>query len=137
MPLTFFETQEDNGNGDLLFFNEWIKENPKPKVKEFVVTEVKAAKSGKGYSVCTTDFQVWLWKKSKIAQMLIEAFDVWINKEPDTGFKLLVAIEPKSKEGYRLGVDKDVKVSWFTMGNGYTTLEQDAYLKETDLNPFL
>lgn len=137
MTLTFFEAKEDSGNGELLFLNDWLKENPKPKNKEFEVTEVKAVKSGKGYLVITNDFQVFLWKKSKVTQMLLQAFDVWINTEPDTGFKLLVVLNPKLKDGYQLAVDKEIKVTWFTMGNGFTTTVENAYSEETDLNPFL
>jgi hypothetical protein len=137
MALTFFESLEDNGTGELEFFNEWVKANPKPKSKEFVVTEIKAAKSGKGYMLVTTDFQIWLWKKQKLAVMLLQALDVWVNKEPDTGFNLIVVLDPKGKDGYKVAVDKEQKVTWFTMGNGFTTLEQSAYSEETDLNPFL
>jgi len=137
MALTFFEAKEDNGNGELLFLNEWLENNPKPKTKEYEVTEVKAVKSGKGYLVLTNDFQVFLWKKSKVTQMLLQAFDVWINIEPDSGFKLLIVLDSKSKDGYKMAVDKDVKVTWFTMGNGFTTTADNAYSEETDLNPFL
>lgn len=137
MALTFFEAKEDNGSGELLFLNEWLEENPKPKNKEFEVTEVKAVKSDKGYLVLTNDFQVFLWKKSKVTQMLLQAFDVWINVEPDTGFKLLVVLDLKLKDKYKLAVDKEVKVTWFTMGNGFTTSVDNAYSQESDLNPFL
>lgn len=137
MALTFFESQEDNGTGELLFLNDWLKENPKTKEKIFEVTEFKAVKSGKGFMGITNSFQVFIWKNSKIAKMLVEAMNVWINIEPDTGYKVVIALEPKSKEGYKLGVDKDHKVTWFQMGNGYTTLELNAYSEESDLNPFL
>jgi hypothetical protein len=137
MALTFFESKEDNGSGELEFFSEWLEKNPKPKNKEFEVIECKASKSGKGYMLVTNDFQIWLWKKQKLAQQLLEAFDVWVNKEPDTGFKLVVVLDPKAKDKYRVGVDKETKVTWFQMGNGYTQWEQSAYSEETDLNPFL
>lgn len=137
MALTFFESNEDNGNGELEFFGDWIKKNPKPKNKEFVVTEMKAAKKGNGYMLITTDFQIWLWKKQKLTQLLLEAFNVWVNIEPDTGFSLMVVIDSKAKDGYKVAVDKEHKVTWFTMGNGYTSMEQSAYSEETDLNPFL
>lgn len=137
MSLTFFEAKEDNGNGELLFLNEWLEQNPKPKNKEFAVIECKASKSKKGFMLITSDFQVWLWKKQKLTQQLLEAFDVWVNKEPDSGFKLVVVIDLSAKDKYRVAVDKEVKVTWFAMGNGYTTLDGNAYSEETDLNPFL
>lgn len=137
MPLSFFESVEDNGSGELLFLNDWIKENPKPKKKEFELIELKAVKSGKGLIGITTDFQIFLWKNSKLTKQLLEALDVWVNLEPDTGFKLVVVLEPKLKDGYKIGADKDVKVTWFQMGNGYTTLGVNAFSQESDLNPFL
>lgn len=137
MSLTFFESKEDNGNGELEFFNEWLEKNPKPKNKEFEVTECKASKSGKGYMLVTTDFQIWLWKKQKLTQQLLEAFNVWVNIEPDTGFRLVVVLDLKSKDKYRIGVDKETKVTWFQMGNGYTTTADNAYFQDSDLNPFL
>lgn len=137
MPLTFFESKEDNGTGELLFLNEWLEKNPKPKSKEYDVTEVKAVKSGKGYLLITNDFQTFLWKKSKLTQMLLQAFEVWINIEPDSGFRLVIVLDPKSKDGYKVAADKETKVTWFTMGNGFTTTEESAYSEETDLNPFL
>jgi len=69
--------------------------------------------------------------------MLVEAMNVWINLEPDTGYELVVVLDPKSKDGYRIAADKEKKVTWFQMGNGYTTSEGNAYSEETDLNPFL
>jgi hypothetical protein len=137
MALSFFEEPEDNGTGSLDFLNDWLEANPKNKEKQFSVTEIRLAKSKKGYIVSTGKFMVFLWKKSKVATMLVEAMNVWINVEPDTGFDLVIALDPKSKDGYKLGVDKDKKVTWFQMGNGFTTLEHNAYSEETDLNIFL
>lgn len=137
MALTFFEVNEDSGTGELLFLNDWLKENPKNKTTIFEVTDIKAVKSGKGYIAITRSFQVFLWKNSKVTKMLVQALDVWINHEPDTGFQLLVVLDSGSKDGYKLAVDKDVKATWFQMGNGFTTTEQFAYSQETDLNIFL
>lgn len=137
MTISFFESNEDNGTGELLFLNDWLIENPKNKIQTFEVVEFKAVKSGKGFLGVTNQFQVFIWKNSKLAKMLVEALNVWINVEPDTGYKVILMLDSKSKDGYRLGVDKDIKVTWFHMGNGFTTMEQSAYSKETDLNPFL
>ena len=137
MGLTFFESNEDNGTGELLFLNDWLKENPKNKDKQFILWELKAVKSGKGFIGVTNSFQIFFWKNSKLAKMLVEAMNVWINLEPDTGYELVVVLDPKSKDGYRIAADKDKKVTWFQMGNGYTTSEGNAFSEETDLNPFL
>lgn len=137
MALSFFEEPEDTGSGSLDFLNDWLEANPKNKEKQFPVVEIKLAKSKKGYIVSTDKFMVFLWKKSKVATMLVQAMDVWINMEPDTGYELLVVLDPKTKDGYKLGVDKEKKVTWFQMGNGYTTLESNAHCQESDLNPFL
>jgi len=137
MAISFFEESEDNGTGSLEFLNDWLEENPKNKEKSFPITEIKLAKSKKGYTVSTGKFMVFLWKKSKVATMIVEAMNVWINLEPDTGFQLLVVLDPKTKDGYKIGVDKEKHVTWFQMGNGFTTLEHNAYSEEKDLNPFL
>lgn len=137
MALTFFEDKEDSGTGSLGFLNEWLEENPKNKQKEFDIVEIKAVKSGKGYLLSTDKFMIFLWKKSKLVTQLIEAFNVWVNLEPDTGFRLVCVLNPKTKDGYQIAADKETKVTWFTMGNGYTQTEESAYSEETDLNPFL
>jgi hypothetical protein len=137
MALSFFEEPEDNGSGSLDFLNDWLEANPKNKEKQFPIVEIKLAKSKKGYIVSTEKFMVFLWKKSKVATMLVQAMDVWINLEPGSGFEMLVVLDSKTKDGYKLGVDKEKHVTWFQMGNGFTTLESNAHSQESDLNPFL
>lgn len=137
MALEFFEEKEDNGTGELEFLGDWLKANPKNKQLEWEVLEIRAVKSGKGYILITDKFMIFLWKRLKVAAFLIQALDVWVNKEPDTGFALMAVIAPKSKDGYKLGVDKERKVTWFTMGNGFTTMAENAFSEDSDLNPFL
>ncbi len=137
MALEFFSDNEETGTGSLEFLNDWLKENPKNKEKTFPIKEFKAVKSGKGFLCITDKFQTFIWKNSKVAKFLIQAMDVWINLEPDSGYFLAVVLDPKQKDGYRIAVDKEIKVTWFQLGKGYTTQEENAFSEETDLNPFL
>ncbi|MDA3835964.1 MAG: hypothetical protein PF495_21555 [Spirochaetales bacterium] len=136
MALQYF-TDESTTSGSLDFLSDWLKKNPKNKVKQFNVVELIAVKSNKGF-LCTTDsFQVFIWRNSRIATHLVEAMDTWINKTPDKGSLLVVVLEPSQKDGYQLAVDKEIPITWFQAGKGYTTLVGSVVSTDPNLNPFL
>jgi hypothetical protein len=136
MTLQYF-SEETTTSGSIEFLSDWLKKNPKNKIKIHNVVELIAVKSGKGFLCVTESFQVFIWKNSRIAGHLVEALDSWINKTPDKGSLLVVVLEPSQKDGYQLAVDKDVPVTWFQSGKGYTTLEGSVISLDPNLNPFL
>lgn len=139
MALKFFESEESSTTGSLEFLNDWLIENPKNKKKEFLIVECKRAKSNKGFIVSTTDFNVFLWKNSKIAKMLMEAFDHYVNKSK-YGYELYVVLKNPTKAEFQIAADEETKITWFTMGNGFTTIEENVSLPEdTDqaINPLI
>ena len=136
MALQYF-SEESSNSGSLEFLNDWLKKNPKNKIKTHNVVELIAVKSGKGF-LCTTElFQVFIWKNSRTASYLVEALDSWINKTPSKGSLLVVVLEPSHKDGYKLAVDKEIPITWFQSGKGYTTLEGSVVSEDLDQNPFL
>lgn len=136
MALQYF-TDESTTSGSLDFLNNWLEKNPKNKVKEFNVVELIAVKSGKGFLCTTESFQVFIWKNSRVATHLVEAMDTWINKAPDKGCLLVLILSPSAKDGYQLAIDKEIKVTWFQAGKGYTTLEGNVVSTDPNQNPFL
>jgi hypothetical protein len=139
MALKFFEPEETSGNGSLEFLNDWLKENPKNKTREFLITEVKRVQSNKGFLISTTHFNVFAWKNAKLTKMLIEALDHYIN-ESKYGYELYVVLKSPTKPDYSLAADEETKITWFTTKNGYTTSEQNATSLEevdTDTNPLI
>ena len=136
MALQYF-TDDSSTSGSLQFLNDWLKENPKNKIQQHNVIEFVAVKSGKGFLCITELFQVFIWKNSRIATHLVEAMDTWINKTPDKGSLIVVVLDKKNKDGYQLAVDKDIPVTWFQAGKGYTTLEGNVVSTDPNQNPFL
>lgn len=139
MALKFFDDESSNTTGSLEFLNDWLVENPKNKKKEFLITECKRAKSNKGYIVSTTDFNVFLWKNSKICKMLLEALKYYVEKSK-YGYELYVVLKSPTKAEFQIAADEETKITWFTMGNGYTTIEDNVSSQEqadTGINPLI
>lgn len=139
MALKFFDEESSNGTGSLDFLNDWLVENPKNKKKEFLVTEIKRVQSGKGYTLSTTDFNVFLWKNAKLTKMLLEAFDYYVNKA-GWGYELYVVLKNPTKAEFSIAADEESKITWFSSKNGYTTVEENATSQETvdtTVNPLI
>lgn len=137
--LKFFEEESSSGNGSLEFLNDWLVENPKNKKKEFLITEIKRVQSGKGYTVSTTDFNVFLWKNAKITKLLLEALDHYVNKSK-FGYELYVVLKHTNKAEFQIAADEESKITWFTSKNGFTTSEENATSQEevdTNVNPLI
>jgi hypothetical protein len=134
--VKFFEAQ-DTGSGDRDFAPDYLKRFPKQDGTLHDVTEIKKVVSGKGYLLYTEHFLVWLWKKEKSAQQVIEALRVYIDTKE--GFTLVCKLDKTKKSGCILGVDFERPTTWFAMGNDSYTLDEDAISQEsTDSgNPFL
>lgn len=135
MAIEFFNT-ESTATNPQLFFNEWIKEQKgKVEGKAYEVKEIKRAKSGKGYMLATDHFNCWIWSNSTLAKHLLEALEVWVNK--GIGYKLIVEIHKNSKDGYLIGVDKDVNYTWFQASGKYSTSEGVLSTDGESGNPYL
>lgn len=139
MALKFFEPEESNGTGSLEFLNDWLKENPKNKQKEFLITEIKRVQSNKGFLISTTHFNVFAWKNAKLTKMLIEALDHYVNTSK-YGYELYIVLKSPTKPDYSIAADEETRITWFTSKNGYTTSEQNATSLEevdSDINPLI
>jgi hypothetical protein len=136
MALKFFD-EASSTTGTIPFLNDFIKKSKNNKTQQFEVTEIKRVKSDKGYLVVTEKFQCFIWKNSKITKQLIEALDFYINS--DKGYSIVVYLPDPKKDDFKLAVDFDKEVTWFTSGNGYTTIPVDASYQDIDpdKNPFL
>ena len=135
MKLAFFDDVQESQS--LEFLDNWIKENPKNKKKEFEVQVVQRARSGKGYMLKTTDFIVFIFKNSRICKQIVEALGEY-TKRPEGGYPLYIVLTKPNKSDYRIAADKDTKVTWFEMGNGYTISNELAHSKDSEEgNPFL
>lgn len=137
MALKFFDSQPSS-SGSLDFLDEWIKKNPKNKETVFPINEVKRAQSNKGYTVKTDKFMVFLWGNSKDCKNLLEALQFYC-ENPQDGCQLAVVLDDPKEPKYRLAVDDEKPVTWFVMGNGFTTTEPVYSLGEesSSFNPLL
>lgn len=139
MALKFFDNEDSTSSGSLEFLNDWLVENPKNKKTEFLISEVKRVQSNKGFTVSTTDFNVFLWKNSKIAKMLLEALDHYINQSK-FGYELYVVLKKPTKPEFQIAANDESKITWFVSKNGYTTSEENAISQEevdTSINPLI
>lgn len=140
MALSFFEddTTDDSLSG-LDFYGDWIKDDTTKKLKgnkPVEVIQIIKAKSGKGYLVSTSLFNVWLWKNSKITKQLVEALSVYVKQG---GHKLFVVPISAKQDGYKLACDKSLSQLWYSDGKKYTQSEIPDEIDGdvTDGNPFL
>ena len=108
--IQFFETETNSS--DTPFLSDLLKEaNGKSLIgKTFVVNEVLAVSSGKGYLIRTDEFITFIWKKQKVTIQLIEALNFYF--EQGTGYTLCAVVDPKVKSGCQLGVDFDTTSYW-------------------------
>lgn len=128
-----------NSSGSLPWLNDWLKENKKPKAKEFLIVEVHLASSGKGYRVVCDCFQAWLWKNSKLTNQFIEGLNYYVDN-PESGYACFLVITNIDEASFTIGVDKEVRLDWFSKKNGcFTTLKPDTDLITCgeNMNPFL
>lgn len=136
MALKFFDELTPQ-NSLVVFLDEYIKKEKNIKQKDYPITEIKRVKSDKGFMVYTEKFMVFLWKNQKITQQMIEALSLWVSGE--VGYELIVHLPDPKKADFRLGVDFEKEVTWFTAKNGFTTIQADATSVgiDPDKNPFL
>lgn len=135
MPKTFFEDSSSNGDGDKLFATEYLAANKKELDKEFTVTEIMLARSGKGYMVHTEYFICWLWKKQKLTGMLIDALKIYASTSK--GSHLFVQLTNKNKDCFVIGANTDVECRWYDLGNGSFSLTPSNTSSTEEGNPFL
>lgn len=135
MPKSFFLDSESNGDGDKLFATEYLAANKKELGRDFTVTEIILARSGKGFMVHTEYFICWLWKKSKLTGMLMEALKVYASTSK--GFHLFVTLTNENKDCFKIGVDTDVECRWYELGNGSYSLTPSTSSSTEGENPFL
>jgi len=137
MTITFFE-DEYLAQNDNDFYGDWIKLDTTKKLKGktgYAVREIIRAKSGKGYLLCTDSFNVWLWKKSKIANQIIEALEIYTTKG---GYSIVVVPVNNKQDGYKIGVDKQETVLWYTNGKKYSIQPiPEEEIEVEGVNPFL
>lgn len=135
MPKTFFEDSSSNGDGDKLFATEYLAANKKEIDREFTVTEILLARSGKGYMVHTENFICWLWKKQKLTTMLIEALKTYT--ETSRGCHIFVQLTNKNKDCFVIGANTDVECRWYDLGNESYSLTPLTISSTVNENPFL
>lgn len=136
MALKFFEESNPTA-GTLPFLDEYIKKAKNLKTDTFEVNEISRVKSDKGYLIKTDKFIAFLWKNAKVTQQLIEALDFYINS--GTGYAVVVYLPDTKKADFKMAVDFDKEVTWFTAKNGYTTTQEESSSQaiDPDKNPFL
>lgn len=130
MPLSFFEKEKKTQS--LSWLSEWIEENPKGKDKPFRVEEFVQVQSGKGLLVKTENFAVFVFKKTKLYNLLLEALEEYV---ADEGF-CIFCVPSDLKGEFQLATDFDQPCSWYNMGNGFTTTESQYSSMGVTGNPF-
>lgn len=133
MPLTFFDTQ--NGDGQLPFLNEYKGLLTSIGVP-FEVMEVKKVSSGKGYIASTECFSVFLWSKKTLTIQVIEALEAYTQ----TGIGYALYIVPSDIDGnYQIAGDLEVARTWRLNKQGkYSVVTKGTPSSiEASKNPFL
>lgn len=139
MAINWLNEEQETESTDLDFAADYLKANPKEDKKTFEISELQAARSGKGYILRTDKFLIWLWKKQKEASQILEALTFYCDK--GKGYALVCQLDKKAKNGFRLGVDTEKPVTWYetVKGKKYATT-QDILLPsevESSGNPFI
>ena len=136
MALKFFDDTSSN-SGSLPFLNDFIKKAKNLKTDTFPITEVVRVKSDKGYMVKTEKFMCFLWKNQKVTQQLIEALEFYINS--GKGYEISVFLPNVKQDDFKIGIDFEKEVTWFTSKNGFTTIQGESASQDInpDKNPFL
>lgn len=137
MAIQFFEDITPT-DGDLDFAADFLKANPKQDGKDFTITEITLAKSGKGYMAKTDHFVCWLWRKNKTTNQLLEAIEAYVANQH--GYRIVAVLDKRIKDGFRLGVDFDCPQSWFMNGEKKQYATKDIWFspqQSSESNPFL
>lgn len=135
MSKSFFDDDSSNNAGEKLFATEYLAANKKEMGREFTVNEIVLARSGKGYMVHTEHFVCWLWKKSKLTQMLLEALNAYVSTSH--GYHLFVMLTNENKDCFKIGCNTELETRWYDLGNGsYSLTPLNSSSTETG-NPFL
>ena len=136
MALKFFDDANPT-SGQLPFLDEFVKNAKNLKQDTYQVSEIRRVQSDKGYLVVTEKFTCFIWKNAKTTKQLIEALDFYINS--DKGYAVCVFLPDVKKSEFRLGVDFDTEVTWFTSKNGFTITQEESNSAAIDgtSNPFL
>jgi len=133
MAIQFFE---EAASIQLDFAADYLKENPKENGKSYEVTEVRLTNAGSGYMVYTDVCTGFYYKKEKVLQQLLEALQVYV--EGQDGYALFMVLDKKTKKGFSLGIDAEIKRNWFGCAKKYTlSAEGGLGLTEKPVNPFL
>jgi len=136
MALKFFDDTSSN-SGSLPFLQDFIKKAKSLKQDTYPVVEITRVRSDKGYMVKTEKFMCFLWKNQKITGQLIEALEFYI--ESGKGYEICVFLPDVKKDDFKLGVNFEQEVTWFTSKNGFTTTQEESVCQgiNPDKNPFL
>ena len=133
MAIQFFE---EAASIQLDFAAEYLKENPKENGKSYEVTEIRLTNAGSGYMVYTDVCTGFYYKKEKVLAQLLEALQVYV--EGQDGYAIFMVLDKKTKKGFSLGIDVEVKRNWFGCQKKYSLLESDGLeSKGKQSNPFL
>lgn len=142
MAIEFFKQEEDSVSLD--FLTDALEANPKLNGKLFDVFSFKKAKSGKGYSVYTSDFICWFFKKEKVLNQALEALDYYCKM--GIGYQFVIQVDKSAKGKFHLGIDTERKVKYVPLENASYRLELQKELEgtvqtkkseEKNDNPFL
>lgn len=136
MALKFFDEVTPT-SGTVPFIDEFVKKAKNLKQQQYPVNEIRRVRSDKGYLVITEKFSCFLWKNAKNTKQLIEALNFYI--ESGKGYEVVVFLPDTKKADFRMAVDFDVEVTWFTSKNGFTTTPVESVSQDInpDKNPFL
>ena len=136
MALKFFDEVTPT-SGTVPFIDEFVKKAKNLKQQQYPVNEIRRVRSDKGYLVITEKFSCFLWKNAKNTKQLIEALNFYI--ESGKGYEVVVFLPDTKKADFRMAVDFDVEVTWFTSKNGFTTTQVESASRDIDpdKNPFL
>jgi hypothetical protein len=136
MALKFFDDTSSQKT-TTPFLDEFIKKNKNLKENTFPIIEIRRVKSDKGFLVITEEFSCFIWKNAKVTGQLIEALEFYVNNS--TGYELVVFLPDKKKADFKLGVNFEKEMTWFTSKNGYTLTQDGLDYPEhlPDKNPFL
>jgi len=136
MTLKFFDEVTPT-SGTVPFLDEFVKKAKNLKQQKYPVSEIRRVRSDKGYLVITEKFSCFLWKNAKNTKQLIEALNFYI--ESGKGYEVVVFLPDTKKADFKMAVDFDVEVTWFTSKNGFTTTPVESVSQDInpDKNPFL
>lgn len=127
---------------DVPFLDDYVKENnPKlPILSE--IQDVIFVKSGKGYLVVCEFFSVFVWKKSKLASILVEALTAYVQR--GHGYVLAVVctnLDQNGKPIFNIAANKELdEITYYLSEDSkkfsvYPMSSTEQYVNDT--NPLL